>query len=74
MTWSFKRLCRAIDRNGVPYTGTRPRAATRHDYLELPNGLGIGVDLIESEMERYPNGPDRFVRLCEEGWETRRRE
>lgn len=42
-------------------------------YLEPSNKPGIGVELDEAEMAKYPYGPDNFLRLFEDGWERRRR-
>jgi galactonate dehydratase len=41
-------------------------------YLEPPDAPGIGVELDEAEMAKYPYGPNNFMRLFEEGWERRR--
>jgi galactonate dehydratase len=42
-------------------------------YLAPPDAPGIGVELVEEELEKYPYGEDAFLRLFEEGWEQRRR-
>ena len=42
-------------------------------YLEPSDAPGLGVELIEAELARHPYGPDHFLRLFEDGWETRRR-
>lgn len=42
-------------------------------YIEPSDAPGIGVDLNESEMAKYPFGGDNFLRLFEDGWELRRR-
>jgi galactonate dehydratase len=41
-------------------------------YLTVPDTPGFGVELNEKEAHRHPYGPDKFLRLFEEGWETRR--
>lgn len=40
-------------------------------YLEPSDAPGIGVELDEKEMAKYPYGPNKFLRLFEEGWEKR---
>ena len=45
----------------------------RNGYLEPSNAPGIGVELIEDEMAKHPFGGDYFLRLFEDGWETRSR-
>ncbi len=44
----------------------------RDGYLEPPDGPGIGVVLDEAEAARHPYGPANFLRLFEDGWETRK--
>jgi galactonate dehydratase len=46
----------------------------RNGVLDVPDAPGIGVELNEDEMAKYPYGQDKFLRLFEEGWETRRRQ
>jgi galactonate dehydratase len=41
-------------------------------YISVPSAPGIGVALNEAEATRHPYGPTNFLRLFEEGWETRR--
>lgn len=41
-------------------------------YLEPSDAPGIGVELNEVEMAKYPFGQDNFLRLFEDGWELRR--
>jgi len=43
-------------------------------YIEVPNKPGLGIDLNEEEMAKHPYGQDNFLRLFEDGWETRDRE
>ena len=43
-----------------------------HGYLTVPTSPGWGVELDEHEAARHPYGPTNFLRLFEEGWETRR--
>ncbi|HEY64090.1 MAG TPA: mandelate racemase/muconate lactonizing enzyme family protein [Caldilineae bacterium] len=45
----------------------------RDGYLEPSDAPGLGVELDEEEMARHPYDEDYFIRLFEEGWETRRR-
>ena len=40
-------------------------------YLTVPDAPGIGVALNEEEMAKHPYGPNKFLRLFEEGWERR---
>jgi galactonate dehydratase len=40
-------------------------------YIEPSDTPGIGVDLNEAEAEKYPYGPQNFLRLFEQGWEKR---
>ena len=40
--------------------------------VEPPDRLGIGIELNEIEAARHPYGPTNFLRLIEEGWETRK--
>ena len=42
-------------------------------YLEPSNAPGLGVELDEAGIARHPYGQDNFLRLFEDGWETRRR-
>jgi len=41
-------------------------------YLPVPDAPGFGVELNESEALEHPYGAKYFLRLFEEGWETRR--
>jgi galactonate dehydratase len=41
-------------------------------YLEPPDSPGIGVRLNEAEVRKHPYGPNNFLRLFEDGWETRK--
>ncbi len=41
-------------------------------YLEVPNAPGWGVELNEKEAAKHPYGEKNFLRLFEEGWETRK--
>ncbi|HXF60384.1 MAG TPA: mandelate racemase/muconate lactonizing enzyme family protein [Caldilineaceae bacterium] len=41
-------------------------------YLPVPDAPGWGVELNEAEAEKHPYGETYFLRLFEEGWETRR--
>lgn len=49
-----------------------PRAVD--GYLPVPNAPGWGVDLNEKEADKHPYGEKNFLRLFEEGWETRKPE
>jgi len=40
-------------------------------YIEPTETPGHGVTLNEKEAEKYPYGPQNFLRLFEEGWERR---
>lgn len=40
-------------------------------YLSVPDTPGIGVELHEEEMAKYPFGANKYLRLFEEGWEKR---
>jgi galactonate dehydratase len=42
-------------------------------YLEPSNRPGIGVEIDEVAAAAHPYGEDNFLRLFEDGWETRRR-
>ena len=41
-------------------------------YLTVPDTPGWGVELNEKEAAKHPYGEKNFLRLFEEGWETRR--
>ena len=41
-------------------------------YLTVPDTPGFGVELNEDEALKHPYGEKNFLRLFEEGWETRR--
>jgi galactonate dehydratase len=45
----------------------------REGFLEPSDAPGIGVELDEIEMAKHPYGQDNFLRLFEDGWETRNR-
>lgn len=45
----------------------------QNGYLEPSDAPGIGVELDEDELAKYPFGEDYFIRLFEDGWEQRRR-
>jgi galactonate dehydratase len=42
-------------------------------YIEPSDKPGLGVELNETEMAKYPFGHDNFLRLFEDGWELRGR-
>ena len=44
----------------------------RNGYVEPPEGPGLGVTLNEAEVLKHPYGPTNFMRLFEDGWETRK--
>ncbi|TVY07508.1 mandelate racemase/muconate lactonizing enzyme family protein [Paenibacillus cremeus] len=50
-------------------TGT---VQVKDGYIEIPDDPGLGVDLNEEEMSKYPYGDQNFLRLFEAGWEKRR--
>jgi L-alanine-DL-glutamate epimerase-like enolase superfamily enzyme len=41
-------------------------------YLTVPDRPGWGVELNEAEAQKHPYNETYFLRLFEEGWETRR--
>jgi galactonate dehydratase len=41
-------------------------------YLEPSDAPGIGVRLNEAEVQKHPYSPNNFLRLFEDGWETRK--
>jgi len=41
-------------------------------YIEVPDTAGLGIELNEKEVAKHPYGEQNFLRLFEEGWETRR--
>lgn len=41
-------------------------------YLPVPDAPGWGVELDEAEAAKHPYGETNFLRLFEEGWETRK--
>lgn len=41
-------------------------------YLEPSDAPGLGVELEEAEMSKYPYGDNNFLRLFEDGWEKRK--
>ena len=41
-------------------------------FIEAPDGPGIGVQLNEAEALKHPYGESNFLRLFEDGWETRK--
>lgn len=43
-------------------------------YLKVPDAPGWGVELNETEVEKHPYGEKNFLRLFQEGWETRKPE
>jgi galactonate dehydratase len=43
----------------------------KNGYLQPSNAPGIGVELDEAEMARYPYGANFYLRLFESGWERR---
>jgi galactonate dehydratase len=44
----------------------------RDGHLEPSDRPGLGVELNEGEAARHPYGRHNFLRLFEDGWETRR--
>ncbi|MGD8240653.1 MAG: mandelate racemase/muconate lactonizing enzyme family protein [Armatimonadota bacterium] len=40
-------------------------------YIDVPDAPGLGVDLDEAEIAKHPYQPDAFIRLFEDGWESR---
>lgn len=46
----------------------------KEGYLEVPNAPGWGVELHEEEVGKHPYGEKNFLRLFQEGWETRKPE
>jgi galactonate dehydratase len=43
-------------------------------YLQVPDAPGWGVELNEAEVEKHPYGEKNYLRLFQEGWETRKPE
>lgn len=43
-------------------------------YITVPDTPGWGVEFNEAEAEKHPYGEKNFLRLFEEGWETRKPE
>jgi galactonate dehydratase len=41
-------------------------------YLSVPDAPGWGVELNEAEAARHPYGEKNFLRLFQDGWETRK--
>ncbi|MGA1198052.1 MAG: mandelate racemase/muconate lactonizing enzyme family protein [Candidatus Latescibacterota bacterium] len=46
----------------------------QNGYLNVPDAPGWGVELNEAEAEKHPYGEKNFLRLFQEGWETRKPE
>jgi galactonate dehydratase len=40
-------------------------------YIEVPAAPGLGVELNEKVAAEHPYGEHNFLRLFEDGWETR---
>jgi len=57
-----------------PWTWDLLRGTPRveNGYLTVSNAPGWGVELNEAEALKHPYGEKNFLRLFEEGWETRR--
>ncbi|MCB0127223.1 MAG: mandelate racemase/muconate lactonizing enzyme family protein, partial [Caldilineaceae bacterium] len=47
-----------------------PRVA--NGYITVPDRPGWGVEFNQAEAAKHPYGETNFLRLFEEGWETRR--
>ncbi|MEZ4661120.1 MAG: mandelate racemase/muconate lactonizing enzyme family protein [Caldilineaceae bacterium] len=45
----------------------------QNGYIAPSDAPGIGVELNETEMAKHPYGQNNFLRLFEDGWETRGR-
>jgi len=45
--------------------------AVKDGFIELPTAPGLGAELIESELEKYPYGERNFLSLFDMGWEKR---
>ncbi|MDB4893981.1 MAG: dehydratase [Firmicutes bacterium] len=43
----------------------------KNGYIEVPDAPGLGVELLDDEMAKYPYGDRNFLRLFEAGWERR---
>ncbi len=63
-----------FDDGAEPWTWNLLSGVPRVDqgYLTVPSAPGWGVELDEGEAARHPYGPTNFLRLFDEGWETRR--
>jgi galactonate dehydratase len=64
----------SFDDSLEPWTWELLRGAPRVEdgYLSVPDAPGWGVELDEDEAARHPYGETNFLRLFEEGWETRK--
>lgn len=47
------------------------RIPVRDGYLEVPDKSGLGIELREKELAKYPYGERNFLKLFEAGWEKR---
>jgi galactonate dehydratase len=45
----------------------------QNGYVEPPSRPGIGVELNETEAAKHPYGRTNFLRLFDDGWETRKK-
>jgi galactonate dehydratase len=63
-----------FDDSAEPWTWDVLRGVPRveNGYLPVPDAPGWGVDLDEEEAAKHPYSEVNFLRLFEEGWETRK--
>lgn len=63
-----------FDDNLEPWTWDVLQGVPRvqNGYITVPDAPGWGVELNETEAEKHPYSDTYFLRLFEEGWETRR--
>ena len=63
-----------FDDNLEPWTWDVFQGVPRveNGYITVPDAPGWGVELNEEEAAKHPYGERNFLRLFEEGWETRR--
>lgn len=48
--------------------------SVRDGFIEVPDAPGLGTELIEEELDKYPYGERNFLKLFDIGWERRNNE